>query len=471
MWLLCLVAFAGTRARAQSNEFDGCLGGLAACPSADVDWQYRDALFGDVMLDTGWIPSSAPIQLRLALLIGGSTEIDMGGRLDFGWPVFFEESLPGIDLSVVGRPMTGRLAINYGIELIARLRFDIEVAGVHYRWEGNIPIPGGIPRDLRLASETAFDPLLLPGAMGRPVHVSDTTERIRVVTYDALGGFIPIPGIGGGVALDLEGSLAASYATDRIAIDDSLPIESEAAHTALLPGEEGFGPALDLATHPEGTVHYDGAITLYPTLFIEIAGRHVDFTVAEIPVRIVDSDTNAVFDAATTHVPLPDVSVSTERVGLGEVSIGDSVSHTIEIGNDGEAVLEVTSVVEEASFDALPATLLVPPNTIARLAVIFAPRSDGVEEGTLLLVTNDPDEAIVSIELTGEGVEDPLPVADAGVDAGSEPSPGGVAVMDGGCGCSMDGRFPRGLLCVVAAGALLASLRRRLCATSFGTSR
>jgi len=189
------------------------------CHRADVDFHHRDALFDDVMLDSGWVPAGSPLQVRFAVFLGGSTEVDLGGTAVTSWP-------PALDVAVPGRPGTGRLAMNYGLEIIARVRFDVTVAGARYTWEGDIPIPGGIPRDLRLADELIFDPFVLPPSEPRPVLIWDDTDVVTVLNVDITDSLIPIPGIGGGFLVDAVGSLEGAYQTDRIEVSDAVgPIE------------------------------------------------------------------------------------------------------------------------------------------------------------------------------------------------------------------------------------------------------
>jgi hypothetical protein len=111
-------ALAPTAARAQ----EGCPLDRAGCHTVDVDLEHREAFFDDVMLDSGRVPAGSPRQVRFALFLGGSTEVDLGGRAVTSWP-------PPLDARIPGRPSTGRLAMNYGLEIVAMIRIDVEVAG------------------------------------------------------------------------------------------------------------------------------------------------------------------------------------------------------------------------------------------------------------------------------------------------------------------------------------------------------
>lgn len=452
--LLSLALGVATSSATRAQEAE-CPPDHVGCHRADVDFAHRDALFDDVMLDSGWVPGGSPLQVRFAVLLGGSTEVDLGGTAVTSWP-------GALDVAVPGRPETGRLAMNYGLEIVARIRFDVMVAGTRYTWEGDIPIPGGIPRDLRLADEQVFDPFVLPPSEPRPVTITDDTDVVTVLDVDLTDAIIPIPGIGGGFLVDAVGSLEGAYRTDRIEVSDAIePIETEGASTLVRPdpGADGFGAAKDLTILPHGTIGYEGVITLFPTLYIEIAGRRFDLTLAEVPLNVVDRESETGFDAADVHVPLPDVRVEPSTLSLGEAPVGGAVERLVTVTNDGEAELTVSARAPMAPFSTGVPGLTIPPRTSARLAVRFEPSSVGDADTVLLLETNDPDEPLVSVRLAGVGVGDDAAVAlDGGV------GDGGVTPIDGGCGCrAADPRSnaPLGLGWALAAGVALVIRRRR----------
>lgn len=434
--LSLLLASATARAQDIDPEPGACPAGSVGCHRVDVDFNHRDALFDDVSFDTGWVPAGSPLQVRFALDLGGSTEVDLGGTVVTSWP-------PGLEMRVPGRPGTGRLALNYGFEIIARIRFDVTVAGVRYTWEGDIPLPGGVPRDLRLADTLEFDPFVLPGADPRPVAAWDDTDMIRVFEVDLTDSIIPIPGIGGGFVLEAVAELEGTYRTERIEIGDAIaPIFMEGAPTVVRPdmGAAGFGAAKDTTVLPIGILGYQGVIRLLPGLFIEIAGRRFDLTLADVPVPIADLESETMFEPAEVHVPLPDVRVAPSVLSFGPVPAGGRAERLLTVENLGEAPLTVAPRAPAAGpFDWSLAPLTIPPRSSQRLAVSFSPESAGARAAVLLLDTNDPDASLVTVRLDGLGeasAESDAGYADAGVgaDAGGPFGP-----TDGGCGCRTGG--------------------------------
>lgn len=392
------------------------------CHTGDVDFHHRDALFDGVMIDTGWVPSGSALQARFAVYVGGSTEVDLGGTAVTSWPA-------ALDVAVPGRPGTGRLAIDYGIEIVARVRFDVTVLGVRYTWESDIL--SGIPSDLRMADELIFDPFVLPPSDPRPVVVYDETAPVRIYNL----GLSPITGVSGGFAVDAVASLEASYRTNWIDIGDAVtPIEIEGASSLVRPdmGLGGFGAAKDLIILPNGTIDYDGVVTLTPRFYIEVVGRRFDLPIADIPVPLVDIGAATDFAPATVHVPLPDIRVEPRSLSFPDLVRGEVADDAFTIHNDGEATLEVTVGEVESPFSAGATTITLAPGASEVVTVSFSPIDGGPANAILLVGSNDPDQPVVTVRLDGFGAGD---WSDAGVADGGISGDGGFVPVDGGCAC------------------------------------
>ncbi len=456
-----LLAFA-PRALAQDCPVDA-----VGCHRADIDFEYLDMRLPSISLDSGWVPASSPIQVRLAFFFMGETEVTLGGTLATYWPF-------GLSMATPGRAGEGHFRMAWGLEIVARMRFNATIAGTTYSWEGDIPF---IPvRDLRLIDEVTFDPFVLPGATPRPVMIHDTTEMIDVFSV-GLSSIIgtSIPGIDGGFAVTATGDLTTSYQTDRILIDDArAPIDREGAVVQYWPPPDGFGASEDVTVRPQGTISYEGDIVARPNVFVELLGRRFELVGIDIPIPIVSTSTRAMFDPDTVRVPLPDVTVSPTNIDAGTLFVGDVGDGTLTVRNRGEAELVVT-------VDTLPDTvmvtsmrLVVPPSSEAALGVMIAPDMGGMFAETLTLRTNDPDQPVVRIPLTAEVIEpDAGPLGrgdagrrdasisgDAGPDAGSRPA----GLAGGACGCSVPGaptRTSTPSLALLALGLVMLARRKR----------
>lgn len=390
------------------------------CHVETLEFHYREAPFADVAIDTGWVPAGSPLQVRFALFVGASTEVDLAGHARIDWP-------RPLTLSVLGVPGRGRLAIDYGIEVIARVRFDVEVAGRRYTWEGDIPTRS-IPTDLRLAGETGFDPFLLPTA--ESVHVADTTERVPVVSAD-LVGLVGIPGVSGGFELSAQAALDVGYRTERLEIGDAEPIVTETGETIVGPdaGETGFGARKDVVVAPVGELGYDGVVGLYPTFFIEVVGRRFDMPLGSFDVPIISLDREAAFDPRTASVPLPDLVVG-GTVDFGAVPVGERVEMLLALENAGDAPAHVAARSLALPFELESPMHEVPARSSRSVRLSFTPMMPGEASAMLFLDTDDPDRGIAVVRLIGVG-EASSGDASIGADAGV--GPGGSNA--GGCAC------------------------------------
>ncbi|NOY91097.1 MAG: hypothetical protein GXP55_07775, partial [Deltaproteobacteria bacterium] len=320
------------------------------CQTQEMDWNYRDALFDDVDFDTGWVPASSPLQLRFMFSLGGSTEITMGGTSVTSWPPPLAESVPG-------RAGTGAFSVNYGYEVHVLMRFDVTVAGIRYAWMSEIPVPF-LPADFRVADEALFDPYILPPTTPRPIEVNDTTERVQILDV-GLGSIIGITGVTGGLAVDMQAALDGFWQTDKLVVSDARPILEELGSTVMGPGGSavGFGGFKDVLVHPEGSLRYRGSLNFYPNLYLRVIGVDFRFDLAEIPVQLVDLESNVIFDDATSHVPLPDIEVTPQEIAFGEVTAGERLERLVRVRNSGEAPLEVSLSMPDPPFDVVETSL------------------------------------------------------------------------------------------------------------------
>ncbi|MCK4312209.1 MAG: choice-of-anchor D domain-containing protein, partial [Candidatus Cloacimonetes bacterium] len=112
------------------------------------------------------------------------------------------------------------------------------------------------------------------------------------------------------------------------------------------------------------------------------------------------------------ETPLPDISVDTDTLDFGQVSIEESKNDTITIYNNGNDTLFVTNISNNNS-DFVPCMTsceIVPDDSI-KVAVTFSPSVSGIINDTLSISSNDPDEPDIEIILTGEGIPKPPIIA------------------------------------------------------------
>lgn len=105
------------------------------------------------------------------------------------------------------------------------------------------------------------------------------------------------------------------------------------------------------------------------------------------------------------EVGTPDIEVSTVALDFGAVRIGGSKSRTIQISNAGSGALVVNSISSDSASFILsenPAFTLQPAE-IREVTVTFTPPAKGPYNGHLDIQSNDPDEGLVIVNLSGSG--------------------------------------------------------------------
>jgi MYXO-CTERM domain-containing protein len=370
------------------------------CGTGPIAFDRSDSLPVEWAFDTGWTPQGSPLQVHLWAGVYATTRVSLKGALETSWP-------EALVLRTPGAPDGGLVAFHYGVELGAQAAVHITVAGQNYDWVGDIPYVPQI--DFQVQGEQGFDAWGFdPGAT-----VSSKTQPqtiIQVGIGDIIGG--SIPGIDGGLEVDVAMELAATYRTKRMVIrtDEGEPvaggdITSQNGETTT---KYQNGPAVDLDVHPEGTVDYDGTIHLIPAFWVELLGKNWSIPIADIPIAFPITQTKWVFDAQRVHVPLPDLVVDKVEIDFGEVEVGQKKLETFSAWNAGEALAKIAVVSSNPDvFPAWDPSLDVEPGITADSAVRFMPTKNGPFVATLFVASNDPSDPVQEIVLKGVGFGGP----------------------------------------------------------------
>lgn len=106
------------------------------------------------------------------------------------------------------------------------------------------------------------------------------------------------------------------------------------------------------------------------------------------------------------------LSVSDDAIDLGEVIIGDSATHTLEIINAGQADLEIDSieVVDGGSDYSLAlGELVVEPGLSTEVGITLIPTVVGDLSRDLLIISDDPDEPEKRVPISATSIDIPEP--------------------------------------------------------------
>lgn len=170
----------------------------------------------------------------------------------------------------------------------------------------------------------------------------------------------------------------------------------------------------------------DFSIPLLPTVFpwVTLApGQSVDLPVTYTPSDVAsDSGSLAITsndpDEPTVTVPLSGngiaptldctISVLPLALNFGDVIVGNSATLTTTVSNSGSADCVVDALTLAGSTDfslgniSLP--LIIAPGMSADVPVVYTPSATGSDSGSLDVSNNDPDQPLITVSLSGNGV-------------------------------------------------------------------
>jgi MYXO-CTERM domain-containing protein len=407
--------------------------------------------------DTGGVPSNSPLQVRIFSHLWAETYVSLAGSLETSWPKAFALRAPG-------KPEGGKFGFHYGADFGAEAKIDINVAGYHITWQGDVPF---IPQfDVQVKNDKVFN------AWGFPpgVTLSSTTAPQQLASV-SIGDLIgsPIPGavLDAGFELDVAFELEATYTTKRIVVQTT--DGAEVPGGAIL-SEDGdtftpylSGPSIELDVHPEGTVNYDGILHLIPAFYVSILGNDWQIPIVDIPIAFPITDQDWIFDPQRVHVPLPDLAIPTTEIDFGEVEVGQKSLVPFTLWNAGEAQV-VAKLVSSSPvvFQTYDTDLSVDPSATIDSAVRFAPTQAGDFSAQILVTSNDPSHPLQVVTVRGKA-RGPLILAQ-GIEDDDDFDYSPDLSQQGSCACRAAGSPSspaRPALALFAAAILGAAARRR----------
>jgi MYXO-CTERM domain-containing protein len=232
-------------------------------------------------MDTGWLPADESIQVRFIIELGDTFAAELPG----------DAVLDGSQLSFDGEQDAGSFMMNVGPEVQCLLRLDLDVPGVGpVEWEGEIPYTPNF--DFRFDDETSYTPFLLQGSPDRPASLQDEVPQYRLIEVDLAGSVIPVPGISGGIAVDVAGLMNATLQGDRIAVDQLEITQEGQSIQPDLPASGGWQEQCSY----DATLGVSGTLYFYPTVFVEILLSEYELAEFEIPVDVPEVQDDWSFD-------------------------------------------------------------------------------------------------------------------------------------------------------------------------------
>ena len=283
---------------------------------------------------------------------------------------------------------------------------------------------------------------------------------------------MPLPGTGGSsppltgtLAFNATTSPTFNYATTEVVLQGGDPITKDGGHWSIPTTDADF---LDIAAQVKGKISYTGTLLGRPSVTITKIGDFtlpfalvLDITAAgvELPFASGETPIDVVFPAATFHIPLPNVKAA-KTLDLGSSVIGHEVKKPAVIDNTGEldAVLALKS--SDPQFKVSPTKNMKPKEKLD-LDITFIPAEKGVQSAEITVTSNDPNEPVQIIKVTGTGLEPEAPAPPAPGPTTDDGDDGFGPRANNGCGCRTVPASSRHAALGGVAIALAAVLRRR----------
>lgn len=310
--------------------------GLPSAAEADETDRFEPATelnllgLGGASLATGWVPAQGPIQVSFELHVGDTVRAEMLGEARYDWDAQ--------TLSFVGDEGGGLFAVDVGVLLDARVRFDL--LGMQYESE----LIG--PYDLLVDGGTLFDPYLLPGNASRPALIDVATEPTEVYTYPLIDVLIASGELVVDAAFDVQ--IELSCASIEAAPDDGDPawiVEELAAVPISAPSGDGLRLDATLRCTTVSTV----TVLLYPSVQIMLGLQEFELSPFVLPVPVlVDDEAPLDFDPVALTFAAPEPAKPDDSGGEGG---GEGSSGALDASGGMDTGLSAESTIGEGSGD------------------------------------------------------------------------------------------------------------------------
>ncbi len=104
----------------------------------------------------------------------------------------------------------------------------------------------------------------------------------------------------------------------------------------------------------------------------------------------------------------PDINIDLTSIDFGDVFVNGNQIFALEIENSGTDTLSITSIAsDEDAFSASLSNFTIEPQTSRTIDVNFNPTAIASYSGLLTINSDDADEGVLTVSLTGNGVETP----------------------------------------------------------------
>lgn len=403
---------------------------------SDLVFTDRYDLLDGVGYDSGFVPSGSPIMVRIYLESAGGIDTEMAATSTVTWP-------GALTHHVDPTPGTGWFSMVTEFVLGADVKFDV--------WGYTATTTVWSDR-LRIAAESAFEPLLLPDGTPSRVDVSGDGGGIDPVSYS----FAIFSGVTLQFELNAWPRANASLAGQRLETTgpETTSWIERAGQTGHfdVPAEDPGD--LPLSSVYVGWLNADLQFVFEPSAAVCVAILGcIDLVDFEIPVTLLSASEERRFEPVVYEHPLPVLDVPFANHDFGGIEPGDLANLEVPLGNLGLLDVEGTAWVEgDAAFSVFPSYFQAAEDATDGVMVTWAPTIEGDQTAVLVLESNDPGRPRIEIPLLGRAESPETTDTDDGE---------GISMPVKQCGCATPAA-PALSPALLVAGWLLTRRRTRL---------
>ena len=358
-------------------------------------------LFTDVGLDSGWVPNSGSLSVRLELLANGNMMVEETGSAQLSWPEDLQLQFQGIEDG-------GLLSLDTTLATVVSIKFDI--AG--YQYEAPIST-----FDVPISGTEVFDSFSIGSPISLEVesnsNVIDVSNTVLfVVDFNFYGNVRP--------------NVSLNFHPLQWDVNDEIIDEED--------GTASFSPEVG-ASSWSGEGRYlaevDAQLDVNFVPTFEVCAPLVGCRQWE-PVDIpLSSDSDAFiheFSPSSLSFPLPALSYEEEAIDFGVLKPQNLANHELIVGNIGEMLLSGSARIASGQeyFSIFPAYFLADTDGQDGVMVSFQGADEGIYEGVLELISNDPAQPSIQIALKAQVEQDDEDIGGKEIEG----------EMVGGCGCA-----------------------------------
>jgi hypothetical protein len=254
------------------------------------------------------------------------------------------------------------------------------------------------------------------------------------IPFPSLAGTDPLTGT---IAINATTKPTFSYQTNSATLEGGVITKKGGTYSipttdadyldipASVVGEIAYSGSL--LVRPSVTITKIGSFTLPFPLVLDISAAGVDLPYASEPRKGIP----VAFPPTTFHIPLPNLK-ALHSLDLGSVQVGQSTKKNADMNNTGEMSAFFTAKSSDAQFTVVSTKQTAPSKGKLPFEVVFTPAKAGLQTADITITSNDPNEPVQIMKVTGNGTEVPAPPSTGNEEPEDDFKRG---PHESGCGC------------------------------------